>query len=123
MSNKEVHIDIDPVPKPRMTRADAWKKRPVVLSYWAFKDSITFKAKKQGLVLGCELDLVFIVAMPVSWSKKEKDLMNGKPHQNKPDLDNFIKAVQDCLLKNDSGIYKIKAEKCWGNTGKIIFNQ
>ena len=26
--------------KPRMTKADTWKKRPIVLKYWAYKDSI-----------------------------------------------------------------------------------
>ena len=31
------NIKITPVSKPRMTRADTWKKRPCVLKYWAYK--------------------------------------------------------------------------------------
>ncbi|HHE6457291.1 TPA: RusA family crossover junction endodeoxyribonuclease, partial [Proteus mirabilis] len=31
-------FNIEPVPKPRMTQADKWKKRPPVLKYFAFKD-------------------------------------------------------------------------------------
>jgi len=30
--------NINPVPKPRMTQSDKWKKRPPVLRYFAFKD-------------------------------------------------------------------------------------
>lgn len=33
-------FNIEPVPKPRMTQADKWKKRPPVLKYFAFKDEV-----------------------------------------------------------------------------------
>ena len=32
--------DITPVPAPRMTRSDRWKKRPCVLRYFAFRDEV-----------------------------------------------------------------------------------
>ena len=33
-------IKIIPRAKPRMTRADTWKKRPCVVKYWAYKDEL-----------------------------------------------------------------------------------
>jgi Holliday junction resolvase RusA-like endonuclease len=114
-------INITPVAKPRMVRSDKWKKRPVVLSYWAFKDELTLLTKRAGVKLSDELNVVFVLPMPISWSKKKRQEMDGKPHQQKSDLDNLVKAIQDCLLKDDSGIYKINASKYWGIEGKIIF--
>jgi len=110
---------LSPVPKPRMTRADTWKKRPIVLSYWAFKDAINLIANKEGFKLGNAFRIVFYIEMPKSWSKKKKEFMNGKPHKQKPDLDNLLKAVSDCLLNEDSGIYYVIASKKWSYTGKI----
>lgn len=114
-------INITPVAKPRMVRSDKWKKRPVVLSYWAFKDELTLLTNKAGVKLSDELNVVFVFPMPISWSKKKRQEMDGKPHKQTPDLDNCIKAVGDILLKDDSGIYKINASKHWGAEGKIIF--
>ncbi len=114
-------IKIIPVAKPRMTRSDKWKVRPATSKYWAFKDELVLQCNLQGIKLGTELDVVFILPMPKSWSRKTKLFMEGAKHLEKPDLDNCIKAVQDCLLKDDSGIWKISAEKYWGTEGKIIF--
>mgnify|MGYP000220190295 CR=1 FL=1 len=60
------------VPKPRMTRADAWKKRPCVLRYWEFSDNLKAAAEAKGFVLGDEVHMEFHIAMPQSWSKKKK---------------------------------------------------
>lgn len=114
-------LNITPVPKPRMTRADRWKKRPIVLSYWTFKNELVLKANKAGLELGDELNVIFVMPFPESWSEKKKKSLEGMPHQQRPDLDNLCKAAQDCLLKEDSHIHKIVASKIWGREGKIIF--
>lgn len=109
-------LDIDPVPKPRMTRADAWKKRPAVERYW------TFKANLSNLYLGKvpnELSIVFNVPMPKSWSKKQKELMEGKPHQSKPDIDNYLKAFLDSLCEDDSYVYDVHSRKFWAYEGSI----
>jgi len=108
---------ITPVPKPRMTKSDAWKKRPSVLRYWAFKDAVQlakFKLPKRGA------HVVFCLPMPKSWSKKKKEQMNGKAHEQTPDLDNLIKALGDSVYQNDSGISDIRASKIWGNEGAIF---
>ena len=110
--------EIEPNTKPRMTRADKWKKRPCVLKYRAFCDELRLKAG--DFKLSGAYRIHFYLSMPKSWSKKKRELMRGKPHQETPDLDNLLKAVNDALLEQDKIIYRIDAEKLWGESGKII---
>lgn len=112
-------IDIRPVPKPRMTRADRWKKRPVVERYWAFKDELVLKAGT--FVIPEVLNAVFIFEMPASWSKKKKAEMDLMPHKNKPDRDNVLKAIQDAMSAEDSHIWDGRTTKLWGTQNLIIF--
>lgn len=116
-----VVFDITPIGKPRMTRSDAWKGRKTVLDYWAFKDKLVLAARKSKFELSPVIEVVFFIPMPDSWSKKKKALMFKKPHQQKPDVDNIIKGVFDCLAEDDSFVYSIKAEKYWADKGQIIF--
>jgi len=109
-----------PVAKPRMTRADQWKKRPVVERYWLFKDAINKQAKKQNFQLGKAYKVTFVVALPKSMSMKRKQALTGKPHMLRPDLDNMIKSLNDCLMKEDSSVHYLVARKIWGIGGKII---
>jgi len=111
-------INVDPVAKPRMTRQDKWKQRPVVVRYRAYCDELRLKVGKY--VPGDTVSVVFIVPMPKSWSNKKKALMNGKPHQQTPDIDNFQKAFLDALCESDSHVWDIRAVKLWGTSGKII---
>jgi len=115
-----IEWNIDPVPKPRMTRRDSWKKRPVVERYYAFKDAIRALAAKDKFVLPEEYDIEFHVAMPKSWSNVRKLALDGRPHKSRPDLDNFIKAFQDALIDEDSYVHTIKAKKVWSQHGKIV---
>jgi len=109
-----------PVAKPRMVRSDKYKKRPVVLNYWAFKDKIIMQAKKSGFRLGNAYKVTFIMPMPESLSDKKKDEYDGKPHQVRPDIDNMLKAVNDCLLAEDSAVHYVVCKKVWGREGKIV---
>ena len=109
-----------PVAKPRMTRADQWKKRPVTERYWKFKDAIKAAAKRQDFKLGRTYKVTFTVSLPKSMSMKQKKLRIGKPHTLRPDLDNFLKALNDTLMDEDSSVYYIVAKKQWGMNGKII---
>ncbi len=106
---------ITPVPKPRMTRSDAWKKRPAVLRYWAFKD----KVRELGVELQSPCKITFYIAMPQSWSKKKRDEWNGKPHMNKPDLDNMVKGIFDAVFSEDAHMWSFTAEKYWAYEGSI----
>ena len=106
--------------KPRMTRRDKWEKRPVTQRYWAFKDMIVAAAKEQKFQLGSQYEVQFYVQMPKSWSKKKRSEFLGKPHQQKPDLDNYIKALQDALMQEDSVVWSVWGCKYWWHENKIV---
>ena len=106
---------ITPVAKPRQTRSDKWKKRPAVMRYRAFADEV----RAAGVEIGETLSVVFHMPMPKSWSKKDRTEMLGKPHQQKPDIDNLVKALLDAVLGDDSHVYEIRAVKFWDEVGSF----
>jgi Holliday junction resolvase RusA-like endonuclease len=111
--------NICPVPKPRMTRRDKWLKppRPAVKRYWNF----CTQCKLERVILPCfGAHVVFILPISDSFSKKKKLYLNGKPHMQRPDLSNLLKALEDALYQEDSGIYDVHVTKVWGMEGKII---
>lgn len=61
--------------------------------------------------------------MPMSWSEKKKVLYDGKPHQVKPDADNYLKAFMDALCEDDSYVYDVHAIKEWARKGEIILTE
>ena len=116
---------MNPMGAVRQTQADRWKKRPAVLRYRAFGDELRLAAAAQNFILGERCIMIFEVAMPKSWSNKKKELMNGKPHQQKPDGDNLQKAVADhlCIEGGDAFIHTVFAAKFWSYEGRIrIYN-
>jgi Holliday junction resolvase RusA-like endonuclease len=115
-----VEIPVSPVPKPRMTQSDRWKKRPAVVRYHQFKDDL--RALVRGS-LDPRFDIVFLVPMPPSWSAKKRADMKGRPHQQKPDIDNYLKAFMDAMLIEDSHIYDTHPRKYWWDEGKIILTE
>ena len=116
-----VRFNITPIGAVRQTRADAWKKRPEVLRYRAFKDSMRLKAAPYYLPsnpLSVEID--FFIPMPNSWSKKKCEAMNGTLHRQKPDIDNLWKAATDALWPDDdSCIACCSGRKFWAINGCI----
>ncbi len=108
---------ITPYPKPRMTRADKWKKRDCVLRYRAFRDECRLRGVNLPLS-GASIE--FVLPMPKSWSKKKRERMNGQSHQQKPDLDNLLKSLSDAVYHDDSRIWNYSGlRKIWGETGQI----
>ena len=114
-------LDIIPCSKPRMTRADKWKKRQSVVKFFAFRDAVRQDEswKTFELLDMDSFEIEFHVPMPKSWSKKKKIQFNGKPHQQRPDLDNYLKAWKDSVYEEDSVVWKIHASKLWAETGYI----
>lgn len=112
--------DITPVAAPRQVRRDKWNPSKAVLKYRAFKDHVR--------ELGIEVPesgawLMFFIPMPPSWSRKKREQMLSQPHQQKPDVDNLVKALLDAIYESDCHIYDIRATKFWGETGKIIIEE
>ena len=98
-----------------MTRRDKWAKRPVVQNYFAYCDALRIATKQAGYIVQNRVHIVFNVPMPPSWSKKKREEFNGKPHQQKPDVDNYLKAFLDALCTDDSYVFDAHAEKYWTN--------
>ena len=118
---KVTEIYVDPIGKPRMTQRDRWKKRPCVMRYFAAKDIV--KSHRIEVDWNNTFELTFYIPMPKSWSKKRRKEMLGKPHQQKPDIDNLQKFLFDSLLEDDSIIWSLKVEKYWAEKGKIVIKQ
>ena len=112
-------VEVTPIGKPRMTKRDKWTKRDCVDRYYSFKDSIRQEAKKQKFELSDSFTIKFYVPMPKSWSKKKREAMFFKPHTQKPDIDNMLKAVMDSLLVDDSSVHTVKMTKMWSIIGEI----
>jgi Holliday junction resolvase RusA-like endonuclease len=104
----------EPVGKPRMTRADKWKTRPVVMRYRAFADELRLVAGRVPAAPGSLVVRAFF-ERPASWSLKKHAEMAGKPHQSKPDADNVLKAVSDALYGEDKSIWHMRIEKFWAD--------
>ena len=119
MISSEFYYEIQPISKPRQTVSDRWKQRPCVVRYRDYADEMRAAAAFQDFYLGERCAMIFELEMPKSWSKKKKNLMRGKPHQQKPDLDNLIKSCGDLFLADDSGIHAVFAAKFWGDRGSV----
>lgn len=128
---KEVIIDIDPVPKPRMVKSDKWKGRPIVERWWRYKALLIAKANiKGGVKIGGTLSVVFVVPIPKSYYDKnslikkkhaESGVYEGAPHVGKPDLDNLLKGLKDVFCKDDSHVHTYRdIKKVWGKAGQIV---
>mgnify|MGYP003108716656 FL=1 len=118
-------LNIPPCPKPRMTKADRWRKRPSVLKFFEFRDAVKQDKswKTFQLVDMDSFEIEFHVPMPQSWSKKKKADMDKRPHQQRPDLDNYLKAWKDSVYEEDAIVWRVKASKLWTDgTGHIVVN-
>ena len=120
-------VKVIPVPAPRMTRADRWtdveknKGRPAVLRYFKYRDVLSkaWEEQEGEATFPEQVNLKFLMPIPKSWSNKKKKEMLGKPHQQKPDIDNLSKAVMDALAKEDKGVFSLKATKYWAEEGSV----
>lgn len=113
-----IKINIIPVPKPRMTRADVWKKRKCVIRYREFCDQLRESFKP--LPPETPIKITFVMPMPKSWSLKKCEAMKGTPHFQRPDKDNLEKAFNDALFPEDSNVWCSMTKKIWGWNGEII---
>lgn len=110
---------ITPVPKPRMTQSDKWRRREVVQRYWNFKD----QCRELGVTIpDCNYHIVFVMPMPKSWPAWKREQNNGRPHLQTPDKDNLEKSLLDALFDNDCKVWDGRVSKIWGVEGGIIIH-
>ncbi len=67
--------------------------------------------------------MLLSIPMPKSWSKKKKAEHLGKYHAQKPDSDNYAKAVLDQLngiyYNDDAQVSVLTVVKLWAVRGQI----
>lgn len=114
-------LRILPMSKPRMTIADKWKKRPVVLRYREFKDRLRDECQRIGLTEFPEAHshVTFFIPMPKSWSKRKKTMMLNESHKQRPDVDNLLKGLLDGIYEteDDCIVWDIHITKIWTDEG------
>lgn len=111
-----------PVPKPRMTQADKWQKRPCVVKYWQWAETarMSFLQVYPGVELpGCPSTIVmrFYLPFPPSYSMKKRRMLAGALHRETPDLLNLGKAAEDALWPQDKGLAREVLSKWWDDGG------
>ncbi len=114
-----INLQVNPVSKPRMTQRDKWKPRKNTSKYWAYKDELILTCNSINYQPSAEIKIIFYISMPNSWSNKKKLAFDGRPHQNKPDIDNLVKGFLDALLPEDKIVWHIEAYKFWAIAGSI----
>lgn len=116
----QIKIKVKPQGYKRMSRKSVWKYK----DYHDYMNTIRETCQKARFEPGDALSLDFYIPMPKSWSKKKKAEMEFEPHQNRPDLDNLVKAVLDALFYQkkggDSCVYMLDAAKTWRYEGMVI---
>lgn len=65
------------------------------------------------------LYIIFAMPMPKSWSARKRLQMRDMPHQQRPDIDNLLKAFLDCLCEDDSYVHEVHAVKVWSDDPHI----
>ena len=106
----------DPIGKPRMTRRDKWKKRTCVVAYREWCDRLREAAGIHRKVILTSATVLVVKAyfgLPQSWSARKKMGLIIKPHIQRPDCDNVLKAVADALFENDELVFSMSCEKAW----------
>ncbi len=120
----ETTIHIEPHAKPRMTQRDKWNPTAAAKRYFDFRSVIQAAQKKHGIELPDVLNVTFVCEAPKSISKKKRLEMMGTAKQTRPDLSNYVKALEDCLSKEDAYIWRYEnVEKIWGDKGMIVIRK
>lgn len=111
-------FDGAPVPmmRPRLTKYGIWDAQSHLKK--DLKMVLQLQHSNKPLFSGpLELEIVFFMPIPTSWSKKKKDSFVGKDHIIRPDLDNLIKLPLDVcnliIFHDDCIISRICAKKVY----------
>jgi Holliday junction resolvase RusA-like endonuclease len=78
-----------------------------------------------GVMLGGNIAMTVhaTFSMPMSWSMKKRQAMDGAYCTKKPDADNVLKVVADALngiaYRDDAAIVHASIEKRWGQDGSV----
>ena len=107
---------INPMGKPRITHQGRFTDR--AKKYYKYKEDLLIQ-RGSFVMPESNLYIIFYIPFPRSWNAKQKEQMYLKPHQQKPDLDNLVKALFDTFLTEDKKIWEFRAVKVWNYEGSI----
>lgn len=110
----------EPVGKPRMTRADRWRRRSCVMRYWEWTDRLREAAKtreKITLTKPTQLHVVAHLQIPAYWGASKRLAHRGTAHTAKPDGSNILKGIEDALFVNDQMLFASSIYKFWDDGG------
>jgi Holliday junction resolvase RusA-like endonuclease len=130
MVRKKYTLNITPQTNVRATQGDKIffripreKLRPAGLSrllrlekYNDYKSSLSALVKQQRFTIPEQnVHMIFYIPVPKTWKEYKKNEMHMKLHQQKPDIDNLVKAVFDSIFTEDKYIADFRATKRWVN--------
>lgn len=130
MARKKYILNITPQTNVRATQGDRIffripreKLRPAGLSrllrlekYNEYKESISALVKQQRFTIPEQnVHMIFYIPVPKTWKEYKKKEMHMKLHQQKPDIDNLVKAIFDSVFTEDKYIADFRATKRWVN--------
>ncbi len=101
----------------RQVARDRFKPSDAVLRYRCYRDEVRLR----GVTIPEPYyHMVFVLAMPDSWSERRKVAQFGQPHLQKPDKDNLEKGVLDAVLLEDKAVWDGRVTKLWGRRPLLI---
>lgn len=120
--------EIAPCSRPRVSKFGTYYPK----KYSEFKKILKkelkehFNLQHQYFDTPLELDITIYKKIPKSYSKRKYNELIYRPHISKPDIDNLVKSLLDCmsgiLFNDDSCIYKISCTKVWHNEDLCIID-
>lgn len=97
-------------------RPDGLKRKRRLQKYNTYKgELLDVSREKRFIIPEFGAHITFFVPVFRSWSKKKKADLHLQPHQAKPDLDNFLKAFKDSIMREDKGVHSYTVSKKWVN--------
>ena len=119
-SHNWIYIQTDPVTAPRQSQSSRWKPTPHIQRYRCYRDELRIRCNAAKFTLSDQIEMIFYLPMPKSWSKRRKLQMDNQPAKsNSKDIDNLAKAVMDALLPQDRHVWRIVASKFWAYSGGV----
>lgn len=110
------------IPEDEITSHGGLLRKRRLERYNEYKANLSGMAKRYGFDLpNSGAAIYFFIPIPKRWTKSKKEAMHMKLHQQKPDLSNLLKAMEDALLPKDEtighyaglGKFWVNAEAGW----------
>lgn len=127
-------LDIEPMAqsRPRITTTNGYtrayeksdiRKWKLTIAEYVLGDMVQNKWKMYDEETPLKCTILLTIPFPKSFSKKKKKELNGMPHNQKADIDNYVKAIFDALTnvvwKDDKQVAHLIAKKVWGYNANI----